>query len=57
MAGGISQALVTTAAGLTVGIPSLMFHRFFRGRVTELAIDMEQEALRFLEIVHGDRNA
>ncbi len=57
LAGGISQALVTTAAGLTVGIPSLMFHRFFRGRVTELAIDMEQEALRFLEIVHGDRNA
>lgn len=56
LAGGISQALITTAAGLTVGIPSLMFHRYFRGRVTELAVDMEQEALRFLEFVHGERN-
>ncbi|KAA3633743.1 MAG: MotA/TolQ/ExbB proton channel family protein [Proteobacteria bacterium] len=57
LAGGISKALITTAAGLTVGIPSLMFHRYFRGRVTELAIDMEQEALRFLEFVHGERNS
>ena len=57
LAGGISQALITTAAGLTVGIPSLMFHRYFRGRVVELAVDMEQEALRFLEFVHGERNS
>ena len=57
LAGGISQALVTTAAGLTVGIPSLMFHRYFRGRVNELAIGMEQEALRFLEYVHGERES
>ena len=57
LAGGISQALVTTAAGLSVGIPSLMFHRYFRGRVNELAVDMEQEALRFLEFVHGEREA
>lgn len=57
LAGGIAKALITTAAGLSVGIPSLMFHRYFRGRVTELAIDMEQEALRFLEFVHGERAA
>lgn len=57
LAGGISKALITTAAGLSVGIPSLMFHRFFRGRVEELAVDMEQDALRFLEFVHGEREA
>ena len=55
LAGGISKALITTAAGLGVGIPSLMFHRFFRGRVAELAVGMEREALRFLELAHGER--
>jgi biopolymer transport protein ExbB len=57
LAGGISKALITTAAGLTIGIPSLMFYRFFRGRITELSVSMEQEALRFLEFVHGDRDS
>jgi biopolymer transport protein ExbB len=42
---------VTTAAGLSVGIPSLMFHRYFRGRVNELTIDMEQQALKFMKIL------
>jgi len=57
LAGGISKALVTTAAGLSVGIPSLMFYRFFRGRIAEIAVDMEQQALRFLEFVHGERES
>ena len=48
LAGGISEALVTTAAGLTVAIPSLLFHRFFRVRVDELVVTMEQEALRMV---------
>ena len=51
LAEGISEALVTTAAGLSVGIPSLMFHRYFRGRVNELTIDMEQQALKFMKIL------
>jgi biopolymer transport protein ExbB len=55
LAGGISEALLTTAAGLSIGIPSLMFYRYFRGRVTELAVTMEQEALRLIELVHGQR--
>lgn len=55
LAGGIAEALVSTAAGLTVAIPSVMFHRFFRGRVNELVVDMEQEALELIEFVHGDR--
>ena len=55
VAGGIAQALITTAAGLTVAIPSLMFYRYFRGRVDALLLDMEQEALKLVEILHGER--
>ncbi len=55
LAGGISEALITTATGLAVAIPSLMFHRYFRGRVDELVITMEQEALKMVEVLHGER--
>jgi len=54
LAGGISQALITTAAGLSVAIPALMFHRFFLRRVDELMISMEQEAVKLAEILSGD---
>jgi biopolymer transport protein ExbB len=57
LAGGISEALITTAAGLSVGIPSLMFYRYFRGRVNALTVNMEQEAIRLVEVIHGDRPA
>lgn len=43
MAGGIGEALVCTASGIVVAIPAYIFHRYFRGRVTELAIDMEKK--------------
>ncbi len=49
LSGGISEALITTAAGLSVGIPCLMFYRHFRGRIAELAVALEEEALTFLE--------
>lgn len=55
LAEGISEALITTAAGLTVAIPSLMFYRYFRGRVDELIVTMEQEALKMIEVMHGQR--
>jgi biopolymer transport protein ExbB len=55
LAGGISQALITTAAGLSIGIPALMFHRYFRGRVNELTVEMEQQALHLVEFIHGER--
>ena len=55
VAGGIAQALITTAAGLGVAIPSVMFYRYFRGRVNELLVDMEQQAIRLVEILHGER--
>ena len=56
LAGGISEALVTTAAGLTVAIPSLLFHRLLRGRVDELAVTMEQEALELAGALQGLRS-
>ena len=55
LAGGLSEALITTAAGLTVAIPSLMFYRYFQRRVDELVATMEQEALKMVEILHGER--
>ncbi|MCW8929692.1 MAG: MotA/TolQ/ExbB proton channel family protein [Gammaproteobacteria bacterium] len=55
LADGISEALLTTAAGLSVAIPSVMFYRFFRGRVDELLLKMEAQAIYLVEVVHGDR--
>lgn len=55
LSGGISTALLTTAFGLTVAIPTLVFHRYFQGRVDELVIAMEQEALKLVEVLHGQR--
>jgi biopolymer transport protein ExbB len=55
LAGGISQALITTAAGLSVAIPALMFHRFFLRRIDELVVTMEQEAGKLVDIMQGDR--
>ncbi|MBT3427371.1 MAG: MotA/TolQ/ExbB proton channel family protein [Gammaproteobacteria bacterium] len=51
LAGGISEALITTAAGLTVAIPSLFFYRFFQRRVDELVMEMEQDALKLVEVL------
>jgi len=55
LAGGISQALITTAAGLSVAIPTLMFYRYFRGKVERLVSIMEREALKMVEVLHGER--
>jgi biopolymer transport protein ExbB len=49
LAGGISEALITTAAGLTVAIPSLIGYRYLRGRVDALSVRMEQEAITLVE--------
>jgi biopolymer transport protein ExbB len=55
LAGGISEALITTAAGLSVAIPSMIFHRYFMGKVDRLAIGMEKEVLKMVEVIHGHR--
>jgi biopolymer transport protein ExbB len=55
LAGGISQALITTAAGLTVAIPALMAHRYFQRRVDTIVVTMEQEAVKLVDALHSDR--
>ncbi len=55
LAGGISEALITTAAGLSVAIPALVMHRYFIRRVESLVVEMEQEAVKLVEVIHGDR--
>lgn len=49
LAGGISEALITTAAGLSVAIPALMGYRYLRGRVDGLVVEMEKEAMKLVE--------
>ena len=49
LAGGIGQALISTAAGLVVAIPALVFHRYLRGRVTEYIVEMEKQAIALLD--------
>jgi biopolymer transport protein ExbB len=49
LAGGISEALITTAAGLAVAIPSLIAYRYLRGRVDGLVVLIEKEAMGFIE--------
>ncbi|MEN8167578.1 MAG: MotA/TolQ/ExbB proton channel family protein [Pseudomonadota bacterium] len=55
LAGGISEALITTAAGLSVAIPTLIFHRYFMGLVDKLVLAMEEQALKLVEVIHGER--
>lgn len=55
LAHGISVALYNTAFGLIVAIPSMIFYRFFRGRVDTFLVEMEEQAVRLVEIVHGER--
>ncbi len=52
LAGGIAEALITTAAGLTVAIPALIGYRFYRNRVDTLVVDMEKEAIKLVEALH-----
>lgn len=54
LASGISVALITTATGLIVAIPSLIFYRYFRGKINLLVVGMEQEAIKLVEILHSD---
>jgi len=55
LAGGISKALITTAAGLSVAIPAMIFHRALVRRVDELLVNMEQESIKLVDVLHSDR--
>ena len=55
LAHGISVALYNTALGLIVAIPSMIFYRHFRARVDDLILEMEQQAVKLVELAHGER--
>jgi biopolymer transport protein ExbB len=55
LAGGISEALITTAAGLSVAIPALIVHKYFERRVDTLVVEMEDQAIKLIDALHGDR--
>lgn len=55
LSGGISEALIATASGLTVAIPSLFFHRYFERLVDDHVVRMEEESLRMIDIMQGQR--
>lgn len=57
LAHGISIALYNTAFGLVVAVPSMIFYRYFRAKVDAMLVDMELQAIKLVEIVHGDRQA
>jgi len=55
LAHGISVALYNTALGLIVAIPSMIFYRHFRAKVDALILEMEQQAIKLVELAHGER--
>ncbi len=55
LAHGISVALYNTAGGIAVAIPALIFYRHFRSKVDVMVVDMEQQGIRLVETLHGDR--
>ena len=55
LAHGISIALYNTAMGLIVAIPSMIFYRHFRSKVDSLIVEMESQAVKLVEILHGER--
>jgi biopolymer transport protein ExbB len=55
LAHGISIALYNTAFGIIVAIPSMIFYRYYRAKVETLVIEMEMQAIKLVEIVHGER--
>ncbi len=57
LAHGISIALYNTALGLVVAVPAMIFYRYFRGKVDEMLVDIEMQALKLVEIIHGERQA
>ena len=55
LAHGISVALYNTGFGLIIAIPSMIFYRHFRALVDSIVIEMEQQAVKLVELVHGER--
>jgi biopolymer transport protein ExbB len=56
LAGGISQALISTAAGLSVAIPALVMHRYFVGKIDGIVVELEQETIKLIDAMHSEEN-
>ncbi len=56
LAHGISVALYNTGFGLIIAIPAMIFYRHFRAKVDSFVVEMEQQAVKLVELVHGERN-
>lgn len=52
---GISVALYNTAGGIIVAVPAMIAYRYFRAKVDGLLVDIEQQAIKLVEIIHGER--
>jgi biopolymer transport protein ExbB len=57
LAGGISEALITTAAGLCVAIPALVMHRYFSGRIDAIVVELEQQTIKLVDALHSREEA
>jgi len=57
LAHGISIALYNTAFGLVVAVPAMIFYRYFRAKVDAMLVDIEMQAIKLVEILHGERQA
>lgn len=55
LAGGISEALITTATGLCVAIPAMIMFRYFNRRIDSIVVNMEQETIKLVDALHGER--
>jgi biopolymer transport protein ExbB len=55
LAHGISVALYNTGFGLIIAIPAMIFYRHFRAQVDSLVVEMESQAVKLVELVHGER--
>lgn len=55
LAGGISEALITTASGLCIAIPALIMHRFFHRRVDTIVVELEQQTIKLVDALHSER--
>lgn len=56
LAGGISEALITTATGLVIAIPALAMHRYFERRIDTIVVELEQESIKLVDALHGEKN-
>ncbi len=57
LAHGISVALYNTGFGIMIAVPALIFYRYFRAKVEDFVVEMEQSAIKLLDLAHGERKA